>query len=116
MTADNPTPAVRDETNSDVAGIEITESPVTTPPSYWMDTYTDEDGVEVPGHLVDMSQIREITYETKCQACCHVHAVTTQFFYALLHFPVAVEKIRDVCRDRLIREVTEPHTAPPGSS
>ncbi|WP_280410563.1 hypothetical protein [Nocardia asiatica] len=97
------------------AEFEITESPVTTPPNYWMDTHVDEDGTEVPGHWVVLSHMRDISFTTECEMCRHTHGVTTRFFHTL-NYPEAIEKIREECRKRLIREVTTPHTAPPARS
>ncbi|MFR9773059.1 hypothetical protein [Nocardia sp. SC052] len=97
------------------AELEITESPVTTPPNYWMDTYVDEDGTEVPGHWMVLSHMRDISFTTDCEMCRHTHGVTARFFHTL-NYPEGLEKIREECRKRLLREVTTPHTAPPARS
>ncbi|WP_280185444.1 MULTISPECIES: hypothetical protein [Nocardia] len=93
--------------------VEITESPITTPADFWVDDHTDEDGEFVPGHMVDMSGMREVTFSAPCHLCNSVHNVTNTLHAKVVDWPEVYEKVRQTNRDRLIREITTPHAAKP---
>lgn len=80
---------------------EITESEITTPPDFWMDDYTDEDGEFIPGHMVHMSQIRTQTFETRCPECRTAHCRRMEVSVLVVEYPELYQRAREVMHDGL---------------
>lgn len=89
---------------------KIIAGPVEQPPDYWCDDYTDEDtGEFVPGHMVDMSNIRRQTFETDGCMCGNVHALTVDFWAGVLDYPPLHAKLIEQTSTALRRRITQNH-------